>query len=213
MNTRNEVFSAMKIMSMDAINKILKVGKDGQYEDLALLSKVKLNKTLDVHFREGFIILRAKDKVSTKELLSDIRASDHKFIPLFGGFIGAGREGYEAAILVARNKEEKVDDLIELGRKLNAKYEQELFLFKMPEEHWVSCKFMSNAGEVVSVGPARDLHEVIDLYFTTINKASDDKNERSLTDIFVKAGAKSINEHRSRTMKGEIQIIEYGSNG
>ena len=198
---------------MNAIDKVLKVGKDNQYEDLAHLAKVKLNKTLDVHFKEGFIILTAKDKTAIKELLSDIIVSEHKYIPLFASFMEEGREIYEASIIVARNKDEKVDNLIELGKRLCSKFEQLLFLFKMPGDLFICCKFMSKTGGVVSVGLARNLYEVADLYFTTINKSGKNETERSFTNIFVKAGARTINEHHSRTMKGEIQIIEYGSAG
>lgn len=190
---------------MNAVDKILKEGKDNGYQNLCLLSEVKLNRIVDALFKIYFIILSAfrpenttsKNRESAKQLLLDIMSSEHTFLPLF---IGAG---HEVCFLIPNNKEEDAQVLIELGKGLTIKYNQELFLFKVSGDSFY-CQFLTKSGDVESSFNSSDLDEIARMYFKKIS-------DKALTDVYVKQGAQTINEHHARTLRGELQIIEYGS--
>ncbi len=194
---------------MNAVDKILKEGKGNKYENLCLLSEVKLNRIVDALFKLCFIILSAftadktssENKESAKQLLLDIISSNHTFLPLFIGI----REGtgHEVCFLIAQKKDEDAQELIELGKELSRKYNQEWFLLKVPGDS-SDCQFITKSGEVESTFNSSNLEEIVRIFFAKIS-------DKTFMEVYVKCGAVTINEHHARTLRGEIQIIEYGS--
>lgn len=209
---------------MNLIDKILKEGLENKYDNLTLLTEVKLNRILDYHFKNGFIIISACrgdntsviNKALSKKLLADIISSKHSYIPVYGGFIenkgtDEEREVQEVSFLVPKNKDENINNLVELGKNLCAKYNQDSFLLKNPGDDY-KCQFITRDGEVDGEFTGLKLNDISQTYFTKLNKGGKDKVDRRFTnEVFVKSGANTINEHHSRASKGEIQIIEYGN--
>lgn len=195
---------------MKAIDKILNEGKGNQYENLCLLSEVKLNRIVDALFKLCFIILSgfrddktsSENKRAAKQLLQDIITSNHTFLPLFIGINEKEGAVHEVCFLIPNKKEEHAD-LIKLGKQLAIKYNQELFLFKVSGDSFY-CQFLKRSGEVESSFTSSNLNEIVQIYFKKIS-------DKALTDVYVKQGAQTINEHRARALRGELQIIEYGS--
>ena len=91
----SKCYTDATVKKINLIDKILKEGFPNKYDNLSLLTEVKLNRILDYHFKNGFIIISANrgdndsatNKLLTKKLLGDIIASKHSYIPVYGGFI------------------------------------------------------------------------------------------------------------------------------
>jgi len=133
--------------------------------NLIYVNEVTLNRILSKHFNDGFIIITAdrseitdanERNVRYKNLKSDIASAGYPYIPVFGGYketdpnTGAMYDApsFERGLLIPNHKalsnQTRDDDgsgLINLGKKLASKYDQESFLYKPMgegnESYWI----------------------------------------------------------------------------
>jgi len=134
-------------------------------DNLIKIDEVGLNRILSKHFNDGFIIITADrseitDKAERikryKQLKIDITNAGYPHIPVYGGYKETNPEtqekydstSFEYGFLIPNQKSfsgktKDSDELIDLGKKLAAKYDQESFLYKPMgnnnESYWIDA--------------------------------------------------------------------------
>ena len=163
-----------------------------------IIDESTLNRILDKHFKDGFIIITAyraensssENKKNFEQLKQIVRSNKYSFIPVYGGFIenlgtSDEKEVREPSLLipnhiVASTKAyENINDLKELGIKLCKKYNQDSFLFQPTNSN--KSFYITKDGKIDMTFTGKNVNDLAQIYFTELSKSTAKHNKFNKT--------------------------------
>lgn len=187
------------------------------------IDETTLNRVLSKHFKDGFIIITADKSYITdpterkerfKSLKRDIVNAGYSYIPVYGGYKETDPEtgkqydapSFEYGLLVPNqkpfsNKSKNDDNLIELGKKLAAKYDQETFLYKPKGDDYNSYWVDAN-GNFVQNFKGLTINDMSQEFFTKLyhskNPQKKDRRFTLVTEIYLNKAPNNASEAYER---------------
>lgn len=191
--------------------------------NLIPVNEVTLNRILSKHFVDGFIIITAdrseitdanERNVRFKNLKTDITNAGYSHIPVYGGYKETNPDtgeqydasSFERGLLVPNqkplsNQSREDDQLVELGKKLATKYQQESFLYKpkgeSTESYWIDA-----SGNVTNKFNGVTINDVTQEFFTKLfhskNSQKADRRFTMLPEVYLHKAPKNASEAYQR---------------
>jgi hypothetical protein len=159
-------------------------------EGTQYLVESSLNRILDTHTRNGYIIITSywgggeksdqQNKSDFAQIKQDVRGYGFSYVPVFGGFVEdigepTEREVREPALFVpnykvATNKPYDDDSLIRnMGIELSKKYNQDSFLYKPRDGE--KAYYIDKNGNVDMTFNNKTVNDLTQIYFTDLAKS------------------------------------------
>lgn len=194
------------------------------------LNEITMNRLLGKHYNKGgFAIVsasrnehtREENERLTQEMYAQIRKSEFRFIPAFGGFIETNKQGerhevYESVAIILcfdRNGEEiPFERLREFAMNIGIQYDQDSVLIKAPNQN---PQYIITSERVGSVGDLDTefsgnvkVNDLTQKFFTNMSSRDGNigKNRFSFTEQYVNPTFATLNEGHMRHLNGEVYL-------
>ena len=192
-------------------------------KNLTIVNEVTLNRVLSKHFTDGFIIITADRSEITdasernaryKQLKTDVSNAGYPYIPVYGGYKETNPDtgekydatSFERGLLIPNQRpfngnSREDDNLVELGKKLAKKYQQESFLYKPKGESKESFWIDAN-GNITNKFNGLSVNDITQEFFTKLfhskNPQKADRRLTMLPEIYMHKAPSNANEAYQR---------------
>lgn len=185
-----------------------------------LLEKLNMTAIWQRHGKYGFAMISANrsdmsveyNEEKTRELISDLKASGFRYMPIYGGYKGDDNvvDNYEPSFMVFPYKindgEQYPEELKEFVIDMCGKYKQNSILLVEPEG--IPNYFDMN-GNKINKSSTRNLsiNDALQTYFTSFK--TPEENEKELNEYFCNPAPCTLNERMCRDLSGELMPFTY----
>lgn len=157
--------------------------------NIVKVDETTLNRVMSKHFNDGFIIITADRSEITnkrekeqrfKQLKNDIANAGYSYIPVYGGYKETDPEtgklydapSFEHGLIVPNqkpftNEARETDELVDLGKNLAKKYDQESFLYK-PQGQNNKAFWIDQNGNVTNEFNNVTINNAAQMFFTKL---------------------------------------------
>lgn len=185
-----------------------------------LLEKLNMTAIWQRHGKYGFAMISANrsdmsveyNEEKTKELISDLKASGFRYMPIYCGYKGDDNvvDNYEPSFMVFPYKindgKQYPEELKEFIIDLCGKYKQNSILLVEPEG--IPNYFDMN-GNKINKSSTRNLSidDALQTYFTSFK--TPEENEKEFNEYFCNPAPCTLNERMCRDLSGELLPFIY----